>query len=76
MNVQYIKDDKGGNAGVFIPIEEWEELLERLKKVESIDASVEEWQKSVVNERMSQYHKNPSKTYDAEKTLRELEDEL
>lgn len=73
MHVQYIKDDKGENAGVFIPIAKWEELLKRLKKEESEDTSVEVWQKSVVNERMDHYRKDSSKTFDAEETLREIE---
>ncbi len=76
MNVQYVKNDKGENAGVFIPIEEWEDLVERLKNVADKNDPIKDWQKSVVSERMAQYHNNPSKTFDVEEALREIEDDL
>ncbi|MEB2784849.1 hypothetical protein [Algoriphagus persicinus] len=76
MNIQYIKNDKGEDAGVFIPIEEWEGLLERLKKMEGEDSPAQDWHISVVNERMEDYHKKSSETFDTEESLREIEDDL
>jgi hypothetical protein len=34
MNLQYISDNKGKTTGVFIPIQEWEELKAKYKGLE------------------------------------------
>lgn len=34
MNLQYISDNKGKTTGVFIPIQEWEDLKSKYKELE------------------------------------------
>lgn len=36
MSVQYVVDDKGNKTGVFVPIEEYQRLLERLDEIEDV----------------------------------------
>jgi DNA repair protein RadC len=61
MNLQYISDNKGNTTGVFIPIQDWEELKKRydqLKKEESQMFEVPEWHKDIVRKRLEDYKKN------------------
>jgi len=37
MNVQYVSDNKGNKTGVFIPIDDWEILQDRLSVLNDID---------------------------------------
>jgi hypothetical protein len=49
MNVQYISDSVGNTTGVFIPIDEWNELKDKYKDIEDeTNGGVPEWQKSLV----------------------------
>jgi hypothetical protein len=36
MSVQYVVDDKGNKTGVFVPIGEYQRLLERLEEIEDV----------------------------------------
>jgi len=40
MNIQYISDDAGSLTGVFIPIDEWNELKERFKDIRDIESDL------------------------------------
>jgi hypothetical protein len=63
MNLQFIHDTKGNTTGVFIPIEEWQSLKDKYSdlQVEEENSSSElpEWQKKLLDERLSDYYKNP-----------------
>lgn len=58
MGVQYISDSHGVNTGVFIPINEWNQLKDKYKDIEGIPGSVPEWHKEIVLKRIAQYEKD------------------
>ncbi len=52
MRLQYIKDDDGHTTGVFIPIQEWNNLKSKYEGIEEEAYVVPEWQKEIVRERI------------------------
>lgn len=67
MNLQYISDSKGKTTGIFIPIQDWEELKNRydqLKQEENQMLEVPEWHKVIVRKRLDDYKKNPDNVMD------------
>jgi len=67
MNLQYISDNTGQTTGVFIPIQDWEELKKRynqLKQEENQMFEVPEWHKDIVRKRLDDYKKNPDNVMD------------
>ena len=67
MNLQYISDNKGKTTGVFIPIEDWEYLKNKigdLKKEEESMFEVPEWHKDIIRQRLKDYRENPGNVLD------------
>ncbi|MFU8862177.1 MAG: addiction module component CHP02574 family protein [Cyclonatronaceae bacterium] len=52
MSLQYITNDKGQTTGVFIPIQEWNNLKSKYEGIEEDVHVVPEWQKEIVRERI------------------------
>ena len=52
MSLQYITDDKGQTTGVFIPIQEWNNLKSKYEGIEEDAYTVPGWQKEIVRERI------------------------
>jgi len=52
MSLQYITDDKGKTTGVFIPIQEWNNIKSKYKGIGQETIDVPEWQKKIVRERI------------------------
>lgn len=73
MAVQYVKNGEGENTGVFIPIEEWNSILELLKSVSSQEFQPQEWQIEVVNERLEKYLTGKSKPMDFYESMDDVE---
>jgi hypothetical protein len=78
--LQFIHDKEGNTTGVYIPIEEWQSLTSKyleLQKAES-DNSMElaDWQKQVIDQRLSAYESNPEDVFDFDQTLDDIEREL
>ena len=48
MNLQYISDSKGQTTGVFIPIEEWNELKSKFTGIEIDEIDIPYWHKETV----------------------------
>ena len=67
MNLQYISDNKGNTPGVFIPLEDWEYLKNKigdLKKEEDSMFEVPEWQKDIIRQHLKDYRENPGNVLD------------
>lgn len=67
MNLQFISDSTGKPTGVFIPIQDWENLKEKyagLEQEESKMVTIPKWQKEVVRRRLKDYRENPNKVLD------------
>ena len=77
MTLQFIHDNRGNTTGVYIPIEEWQTL-----KIKYADLQEEEaknfiepntWQKQILDDRLSDYYKNPNDVTDFNKTIDDIE---
>ena len=76
MNLQYISDSKGQTTGVFIPINEWNELKSRYKDIEQEEISIPDWHKELVLKRLEDYKKNPGSALDFDSAMDDIEKEL
>lgn len=76
MNLQYISDSKGQTTGVFIPINEWNDLKSKYKDIELEGIEIPEWHKDLVRQRLDDYRKNPGSAMDFDSALDDIEKEL
>ena len=76
MNSQYISDSKGQTTGVFIPINEWNNLKNKYKGLEEEDVTIPRWHKKVVRERIDDYRKDPGSALDFDSAMDDIENEL
>ena len=68
MTLQYIHHNRGNTTGVFIPIEDWQNLKEKYSdlQVEEVENNVEltSWQKEIIDQRLEDYYNNPNDVVD------------
>jgi hypothetical protein len=76
MNLQYISDSKGQTTGVFIPINEWNDLKNKYKDIEQEEVSVPEWHKELVLKRLEDYRQNPGSAIDFDAAMDDIEKDL
>ena len=76
MSLQFISDSKGETTGVFIPINEWNELKNKYKGIEQEELEIPSWHMDIVMERLANYKNNPDQVLDFEKTMDEIINEL
>ena len=76
MNLQYISDSTGTTTGVFIPIEEWNELKSKFKGIEQEEINVPDWHINLVRKRMEDYKNSPSQIIDIDTALDDIENTL
>ena len=75
MSLQYISDNNGLTTGVFIPIEEWNELKNRFKGLEN-ELKIPEWHLKELDLRLDSYNRNSSQSLDFESSMDSLEKDL
>ena len=73
MNLQFISDSAGKTTGVFIPINEWNELKSKFKGIEQEEIDIPEWHKEIVLQRMAGYKKNPGQAIDFDEAMDDIE---
>jgi hypothetical protein len=76
MSLQYISDSTGQTTGVFIPINEWNNLKSKYKDIEQEELGIPEWHIKLVLERLEDYRKNPDSALDFDSALNDIEKEL
>ena len=76
MNLQYISDSKGQTTGVFIPINEWNDLKNKYKDIEQEEVSVPDWHKEMVLKRLEDYRQNPGSAIDFDTAMDDIEKDL
>lgn len=80
MTLQFIHDNRGNTTGVFIPIEEWQSLKTKYTDLQKEEAEniveLASWQKQIIDERLSDYYKNPTDVVDFDKTIDDIEKTL
>lgn len=72
MRTQIIQDHNGLPTGVFIPIEDWENMKKKYPDIDKINEDVPQWQKDILDKRLNDYRNNP----DSFKPIEELFDAL
>jgi hypothetical protein len=76
MNLQYISDSKGQTTGVFIPINEWNDLKRKYKGIDREDVDIPEWHKDIVRKRVDEYRQKPGSALEFDAAIDEIEKEL
>lgn len=76
MNLQYISDSTGQTTGVFIPINEWNDLKNKYKGIEQAEIDIPQWHKDLVRQRLEDYRKNPGSAMDFDSAMDDIEKEL
>lgn len=69
INPQYTFDNTGNPVGVFLPIEDWEKISKELQ------LDLPQWQKDMIDTRLTQYRKNPEDLKDWELIADEFDKE-
>ncbi|MFO7951517.1 MAG: addiction module component CHP02574 family protein [Bacillota bacterium] len=76
MNLQYISDSTGQTTGVFIPINEWNDLKNKYKGIEQAEIDIPQWHKDLVRQRLDDYKKNLGSEMDFDSAMDDIEKEL
>lgn len=58
INPQYTFDNSGNPVGVFLPIEDWNAISQKLH------LDLPQWQKDMIDTRLAQYKNNPADVMD------------
>jgi hypothetical protein len=74
MRIQIIQDYNGLPTGVFIPIEDWENLKKHYPNLEKVDQELPQWQKDILDVRLSDLD-NPEKLEPIDELFRVLDSE-
>jgi hypothetical protein len=69
VNPQYTFDKHGNALGVFLSIDEWNELTEEL------NIEIPDWQKEIIEGRLNEYKTTANATSDMDNFLEELDRE-
>lgn len=80
MALQFIQDNKGNTTGVFIPIEEWQDLKTKYADLQQEEAKnpteLAAWQKQILDNRLDDYYNNQDDVTSFDKTLGDIEKSL
>lgn len=74
MKTQIIQDYKGLPTGVFIPIEDWENIKKHYPTIENIDQELPQWQKDILDIRLADMN-NPDKLESIDELFKVLDAE-
>ena len=76
MSLQFISDSTGETTGVFIPINEWNELKNKFKGIEQEGLDIPAWHIDLVRKRSEDYKNNPENTIDFDAAMDDIEKDL
>jgi len=76
MSLQYISDNKGQTTGVFIPIEEWNNLKNKFKGIEAEELDIPSWQLTELDKRVTNFRNNQTQTLDFNQAIEDIENGL
>ena len=73
MTLQFIHDNRGNTTGVFIPIDDWQDLKTKYTDLQTEEAQnnieLTSWQKDIIDQRLDDYYKNPNDVVDFDTTI-------
>jgi hypothetical protein len=73
MSVQYLSDEKGQVTAVQVSIEEWEIIKSKYPDVEKIGVELPQWQKDLIDTRLSALKDNPARIRPISELFEELD---
>ena len=80
MTLQFIHDNKGNTTGVFIPIDEWQELKEKYNDLQDEEVQnniqLNSWQKEIIDVRLEDYYKNEKDVVDFDEAIAKIRKEI
>ena len=76
MSLQFISDSTGKTTGVYIPIQEWNDLKNKFKGIEQEEMNVPIWHKDIVRERLAAYNQHPEQAMDFDTAVDDIEKSL
>jgi hypothetical protein len=76
MSLQFISDSAGETTGVYIPIEEWNELKSKFKGIEQVEIDIPEWHKDIVRQRLADYKAGAEQAIDFNTAMNDIESSL
>lgn len=74
MKTQILQDYNGLPTGVFIPIEDWENIKKHYPTIENIDQELLQWQKDILDIRLADLN-NPDKLESIDELFKVLDAE-
>lgn len=74
MRTQIIQDHNGQPTGVFIPIEDWENIKKNYPDIEKIDDELPQWQKDALDMRLADLN-NPNQLEPIDELFKTLDSE-
>jgi hypothetical protein len=75
MRTQIIQDHNGLPTGIFIPIEDWENIKKSYPSIEKVDEDLPQWQKDIIDARLADLN-NPDKFKSIEHLFDVLDEEV
>ena len=73
MSLQFISDSTGETTGVFIPIDEWNEMKSKFKGIENEEINIPDWQIDLVRKRVQDYKDHPEHVLDFDAAMDDIE---
>lgn len=73
MSIQYLSNENGQVTAVQLPIEEWEKIKSIYPNIDSIDFSLPEWHKEVLDSRLKAIVDNPERLKPISELMTELD---
>ena len=72
MKLQYITDNQGKQAGIFISTTDWDLLKIKYQDLEANFSTIPEWHKSEVRERIVEYKAKPKIALDFDEVMEHI----
>ena len=76
MKLQIIQDAKGNNAGVFIPIEDWNRIKSQYPDIVHADYDLNEYEKELIDHRLDAIVKNSQRLKSGDELLQFLKKDV
>ena len=72
MKLQVLKDNFGNQTGVYVPMEDWNLIINNYPDIENLEKEIPQWEKDLIDERLNSISKNQYRL----KPINSLFDEL
>jgi hypothetical protein len=73
MSLQYLSDGTGQIVAVQVPIKDWEMLRHKYPEIETPLSDIPQWQKELIDQRLSMIEENPGRILPPDSLFEELD---